>query len=123
MSFLALLEVLNFDFSFSHYSGSKFTKIQKLRVSEIVKMAILEIQNLPKLISRKIEWHKSILELLALTSHFHSSRSIVQGNFPKERSKFYREGGAYQIKYLLKIFVKFKAMIAAICYDNMTVMS
>ena len=54
MSYLALLQLLNFNFQ--PFLNSQIYQNSKLRVSEIVKMAILEIQNLPKLISRKIEW-------------------------------------------------------------------
>ena len=57
MSFLALLEPLNFDFrKFEPFFKSQIYQISNLRASEIVKMAIFESQILPKLISRKIEW-------------------------------------------------------------------
>ena len=57
MSFLALLEVLNFDFSESEpFLKFQINQNSKLRVSEIVKMAIFDHQILPKLISAKIEW-------------------------------------------------------------------
>jgi len=57
MSFLALLEVLNLNFSkFEPFLKSQMYQNSKLRVSKIVKMAIYEIQILSKLISRKIEW-------------------------------------------------------------------
>ena len=52
LSFLAILEVLNFDFE--PFLNSQIYQNSKLRVSEIVKM--LEIQILPKLISYKINW-------------------------------------------------------------------
>ena len=43
MSFLAILEVLNFDFSqFQQLSSPKFTKNSKFRVSKIVKNDILK---------------------------------------------------------------------------------
>ena len=55
-SFLALLEVLNLDFSkFEPFLKSLIYQNSKLRVSEIVKMAFFDIQIMPKLISRKIE--------------------------------------------------------------------
>ena len=55
-SFLALLDVLNFDFSkFEPFFQVSNLPNSKLRVSEIVKMAIFDIQILPKLISCKIE--------------------------------------------------------------------
>ena len=58
MSFLAIVEVLNLYFSqFEPFLKSQIYKNSKLRVSEIVKMAIFEIQLLPKLISRKTERH------------------------------------------------------------------
>ena len=58
MSFLALLEVLNFNFSkFEPFLKSQIYQNSRLSVSKIVKMAIFgTIQFLPKLISRKIEW-------------------------------------------------------------------
>jgi len=56
ISFLALLEVLNFNFDiFEPFLKSKIYQNSKLKVSEIVKMAIFQIQILPKLISHKIE--------------------------------------------------------------------
>ena len=56
MSFLALLEVLNFNFiKFETFLKFQIYKNSKLRVSEIVKMAIFDIQIVPKLISRKNE--------------------------------------------------------------------
>ena len=59
MLFLALLEALNFNFSkFEPFLKSQICQNSKLRVSEVVKMAIFEIQILPKLISHKIEWQK-----------------------------------------------------------------
>ena len=59
MSFLAFLEVLNFNFrQFEPFLKSKIYQNSKWRVSEVVKMAIFEIQILPKLISHKIEWQK-----------------------------------------------------------------
>ena len=57
MSILALLEVLNFDFGeFEPFFKSQICQNAKSRVCEIVKIAIFEIQILPKLISHKIEW-------------------------------------------------------------------
>ena len=56
VSFLALLEVLNFDFcKFEPFLKYQTYQTSRLRVSEIVKMATFEIQILPKLISSKIE--------------------------------------------------------------------
>ena len=40
----------------NHFQSLKSTKIQSWETREIVKMEIFEIQTLPKLISRKIEW-------------------------------------------------------------------
>ena len=55
MSFLAILEILNFDFSkFVHLSSPKFTKIQSSESLKWQKCAIFEIQIWLKLISRKI---------------------------------------------------------------------
>ena len=63
MSFFALLEILNFDFSkFEPFFKSQIYQIyqnSKLRVSEIVKMATFEILILPKIFSQKIEWQKN----------------------------------------------------------------
>ena len=57
MSFLVILKVLNFDFGqFEQFFKSQIGQNSKFRVSKITKMAIFEIQILPKLISRKIEW-------------------------------------------------------------------
>ena len=54
MLFFAHLEVLKFDFNkFELLIKSEIDQNWKLRVSEIAKMAIFEIQNLPKLISSK----------------------------------------------------------------------
>ena len=51
------IEVLNLNFSqFEPFLEFQNDQNSKLRVSEIVKLAIFEIQILPKLISRKIEW-------------------------------------------------------------------
>ena len=48
MSFLAMLEVLDFDFSkFEQLSSLKFTKNSKLRVYEIGKMTFLDQLNPP----------------------------------------------------------------------------
>ena len=69
MSFLALLEVLNFDFSESEpFLKFQINQNSKLRESEIVKMAIFDHQILPKLISAKIEWQiNSCIEDLNFT--------------------------------------------------------
>ena len=55
---LAILEVLNFDFSskFEHFFKSQIYHYPNFRVSKIVKKAIFAIQILPNLISRKIGW-------------------------------------------------------------------
>ena len=72
ISFLALLEGLNFNFSkFEPFLKSQIYQNSKLRVSEIVIMAIFDIQILPKLSD------KSMLVLWTLTSHFESFWSIV----------------------------------------------
>ena len=56
MSFWALSEVLNFNFSkFEPFCKSQINRNSKLSVSEIVKVALFQIQILPKLISRKNE--------------------------------------------------------------------
>ena len=55
MSFLALLETLNFNFSkFEPFLKSKNYQKSKFRISKIVKMAIFDIQILQKLILSKI---------------------------------------------------------------------
>ena len=60
MSFLAILMVLNSNFShFSNFEPllrSQIYQNLKLRVSEIAKLAIFEFQILTKLFWRKIEW-------------------------------------------------------------------
>ena len=57
MSFLALLEVMNFNFGkFEPFLKFQIHQNSKLRVFIIVKMAMFDIQILPKLISSKIEW-------------------------------------------------------------------
>ena len=50
MSFLAILEGLNFDFGkFQQLSSPKFTKDSKSRVSKIAKITFLDRLNLPEL--------------------------------------------------------------------------
>ena len=67
MLFLAILEVLNFDFSkFEQLSSSKFTKNSKFRVSKITKSC-----------SKIIKFQQS----QALTSHFESYWSIVSSMY------------------------------------------
>ena len=57
MSFLAILEVLNFEFDkFGLFFKSQIYQNSNLRVSEIVKMVIFEIQIFPKSILHKIDW-------------------------------------------------------------------
>ena len=57
ISILAFLEVLNSNFGITEpFLKSEIYQNSKLRVSEIVKIAIFVIQILPKLISHKIEW-------------------------------------------------------------------
>ena len=57
MSFLALLEVLNFNFSkFEPFLKYQIYQNSNLTVSGMVKMAIFEIQILPKLLPSKIEF-------------------------------------------------------------------
>ena len=48
MSFLAILEVLNFDFAYEQLSSPKFTKIQSLESLKLPKMTFLDRLNLPK---------------------------------------------------------------------------
>ena len=56
MWFLVILVGINFDFGeFEPFFKSQIYQNLKLRVSEIVKMAIFEIKLLPELILRKIE--------------------------------------------------------------------
>ena len=73
-SFLAILEVLNFEFGqFEQFFKSQICQNSKFRVSKIVKMAIFEIQILLKLISRNTALQlNSWISILwwALTSHF-----------------------------------------------------
>ena len=55
LSFLAILEVLNFDFSqFEHLSSAKFTKIPSSESLKLPKMTFLDRLYSSKLISRKI---------------------------------------------------------------------
>ena len=82
-SFLAILEVLNFDFrKFEQLSSPKFTKIQSSESLELPNRTFLDRLNSPKLDftqnrsgSKRIKfWHCQ-----ALTSHFESFWSIVCG--------------------------------------------
>ena len=74
MSFLVILEVLNFDFTkFEQLSSPKFTKIQSSEALKLPKMTFLDRLNLPKFDfmshlsgSKIIKFKKS----QALTSHF-----------------------------------------------------
>ena len=57
MSFLAILEVLNFEFDkFELFFKSQIYQNSNFRVSKIVRKAIFEIPILPKLSSRKMGW-------------------------------------------------------------------
>ena len=77
MSFLAILEVLNFVFSkFEQLSSTKFTKIQSSESLKLPKMTFLDRLNSPNLISRKII---KLQHSQALTSHFESLWNIVGG--------------------------------------------
>ena len=67
MSFLALLEILNFSFSkFEPFPKSFIYQNSNFRVSKVVKKAIFEIQILQKLISHKIGigWHAMAIKFL-----------------------------------------------------------
>ena len=81
MSFLAILEVLNFDLSnFEQLSSPKFTKIQSLESLNLSKMTSLERLNSPKLdFTQNLSGGKMIKfqQSQALTSHFESFWSIV----------------------------------------------
>ena len=73
MSFSAILELLNCDFTqFEQCFNSQIYQNFKLRISKIVKRPFLWFKFLPKLISCKIEWQLNswISTLWALTSHF-----------------------------------------------------
>ena len=81
MSFLTILDVLNFDLSkFEQFSSPKYTKNSKFRVSEIAKNDIFDPFEFPK-----ISFHVNISrgkmikfqQCHALTSHFESFWSIV----------------------------------------------
>ena len=77
MSFLALLEVLNFNFrQLKPLLKSQIDQNSKLRVSEMVKMAIFDIQILPKLISRKTEWQ---INFCIVAQNFTFSKFLEQG--------------------------------------------
>ena len=70
-SFLAFLEVLNFDLSnFETFLKSQIYQNSNLRDSEIVEMAIFDIQMWLKLISCKIEWLSLIFFIFQLYSVF-----------------------------------------------------
>ena len=65
------LELLNFNFGKSQpFFKSQICQNSKMRVSEIVQMAILEIQILPKIWFHAKLSGKQILVLWILTSHF-----------------------------------------------------
>ena len=76
-SFLAILEVLNFDFGkFEQLSNPKFTKIQSLESLKLSKMTFLERLNSPKLDFTQILSGSEMIKFqqsYALTSHFGSS--------------------------------------------------
>ena len=82
MSFLALLEVVNFDFSnFEQFFNSKFTQFQNSESLKLVKMTFLDCFNSPKLdFTYNLSDGKIIKfqQSQALTSHFESFLSIVQ---------------------------------------------
>ena len=81
MSFLAILEVLYFDFSkLEQLSSPKFTKFQRSESLKLPIMTFLDCLNLPKFNftynlsgSKVIKFQQS----QALTSHFESFWSIV----------------------------------------------
>ena len=81
MSFLALLEVLNFDFSkFEQLSSPKFTKIQSSASLKLPEMTFLDRFNSPKFdFTQKRSGGKIVhfQQSQALTSHFESFWSIV----------------------------------------------
>ena len=55
MSFLAILEVLDFDFGkFEQLSNPKFTKFQNSESLKLPKMTFLDGQNTPNLISSEM---------------------------------------------------------------------
>ena len=91
MSFLAILVVLNFDFSrFEQLSSPNFTKIQSSESLELPKITFLVGLNLPKFdftqnlrAGRMIKFQQS----QALTSHFESFWSIVHIKY-----NYYYEG-------------------------------
>ena len=85
MSFLALSEVMNLNFcKFEAFLKFKNYQNSKLRVSEIVKMAIFDIQILPKFISCKIEWQINICIVnLNFTFWKFLEHSACESNFPQ----------------------------------------
>ena len=80
MSFLAMLELLNFDFfffsEFEQVSSPKFTKNSKFRVSKIAKNDTFGLFEIAKIwLHVKFEWQANCK--ISLTSHFESFWSIV----------------------------------------------
>ena len=81
MSFLVILEVLNFDFTkFEQLSSPKFTKIQSSEALKLPKMTFLNRLNLPKFDFTE-NWSGSKIvkfqQSQALTSHFENCWGIV----------------------------------------------
>ena len=80
MSFLAILEVLDFDFSkFEQLSSPKFTKIQSSESQKLPKLTFLDCLNSQKFdFTQNLSTGKMIFQQSqALTSHFESFWSIV----------------------------------------------
>ena len=92
MSFLAILEVLNFVFSKSEQlSSHKSTKFQSLESVKLQKMTFLDCLNLPIFdIMQNLSGSKMIKyqQSQALTSHFESFWSIVHYYVSKENFFF-----------------------------------
>ena len=81
MSFLAILEVLNFDFSkFEQLSRPKFTKIKSSESLKLPKMTFFDRLNLPKFDLKQNRSGGKIIKFQqsqAITSHFERFWSIV----------------------------------------------
>ena len=81
MSFLAILEVLNFDFrQFEELSSPKFTKFQSSESIKLADMTFLDRFNSPKCDFTQNRCGENMIKFQqsqALTSHFESFWSIV----------------------------------------------
>ena len=124
MSSLTLLEALNFNFSkFEPFLKSQICWNSKLRVSEVVKMAIFKIPILPKLVLHKIEQliNSWIVELNFTFWKF-LEHSALFGNqkFKYARcQKFIISGFYVKVIFLFQGIWQHWQVLATICYKYM----